>query len=378
MKRFLLILSIILLLSAALSQMTGMPLPSRNPEKIKIQSRVPEIPSVILPTRNPNRVQTVDAWSIEQIADAKNACTHILKDIPVVYDFIPPVKKGVCGNPSPILVHTIGDNPAVNVSPPARMNCEMAAKLTHWMQHHVQPLSNKLLNTKIIGMRNIASYACRRRYGNPKKKMSEHAFFNAIDIAGFITADERRISLLRDWGPTRREILSEKLRKQFALALSAKVKAFEANKAKWKTSHPVKVTKGTPHTATKNEKAKLQTVKSIPPYPYYKTAQSSENHQAFLKPARIQEISVQNVFPLPIPKSKYVSLQRNLGRRNFPQMAEDPTGRPKNEDISVFLRKIHQKACGIFHTVLGPESNDAHKNHFHFDLAKRKYKAYCE
>ena len=42
-----------------------------------------------------------------------------------------------------------------------------------------------------------------------------------------------------------------------------------------------------------------------------------------------------------------------------------------------FLKEVHAGACGIFGTVLGPEANVAHQNHFHFDLAKRRHSAYC-
>jgi hypothetical protein len=43
-----------------------------------------------------------------------------------------------------------------------------------------------------------------------------------------------------------------------------------------------------------------------------------------------------------------------------------------------FLKEVHAGACGIFGTVLGPEANVAHRNHFHFDLAKRRRSAYCQ
>ncbi len=44
-----------------------------------------------------------------------------------------------------------------------------------------------------------------------------------------------------------------------------------------------------------------------------------------------------------------------------------------------FLHKIHALACqDKFGTVLGPDANAAHKNHFHLDLAKRRHSAYCE
>jgi hypothetical protein len=44
----------------------------------------------------------------------------------------------------------------------------------------------------------------------------------------------------------------------------------------------------------------------------------------------------------------------------------------------IFLRKTHEAACGIFSTVLGPEANEAHRNHMHFDLAPRRGGAFCE
>ncbi len=38
---------------------------------------------------------------------------------------------------------------------------------------------------------------------------------------------------------------------------------------------------------------------------------------------------------------------------------------------SAFLHAIHDGACGIFGTTLGPEANDAHRNHFHLDMKER-------
>ena len=43
-----------------------------------------------------------------------------------------------------------------------------------------------------------------------------------------------------------------------------------------------------------------------------------------------------------------------------------------------FLRRMHEGACRIFGTVLGPEANEAHRNHLHLDLAARKRNAFCE
>lgn len=44
-----------------------------------------------------------------------------------------------------------------------------------------------------------------------------------------------------------------------------------------------------------------------------------------------------------------------------------------------FLRRLHQSACKRFGTVLGPDYNNAHANHFHFDMAQtmKDGSAYC-
>ena len=47
-------------------------------------------------------------------------------------------------------------------------------------------------------------------------------------------------------------------------------------------------------------------------------------------------------------------------------------------DECQFLHRLHHAACGIFSTVLGPEANEFHRNHFHFDLKVRRSRAFCE
>jgi hypothetical protein len=48
-------------------------------------------------------------------------------------------------------------------------------------------------------------------------------------------------------------------------------------------------------------------------------------------------------------------------------------------DERAFLRRLHESACKRFGTVLGPNYNAAHANHFHFDMAKsmKDGSAYC-
>lgn len=48
----------------------------------------------------------------------------------------------------------------------------------------------------------------------------------------------------------------------------------------------------------------------------------------------------------------------------------------RNGDSGKYLREIWRAACGPFKTVLGPDGDRYHQNHFHFDRAKRS-STYC-
>ena len=54
----------------------------------------------------------------------------------------------------------------------------------------------------------------------------------------------------------------------------------------------------------------------------------------------------------------------------------EPSAAP--DRTAEFVRTVHDDACSIFGTVLGPEANAAHRNHFHVDMAERRYRNFCE
>lgn len=81
------------------------------------------------------------------------------------------------------------------------LTCEMAAALTLWVEHEVQPLAREMYGQEVVRLGDMGTYDCRNIVGNPfwKGVRSQHAAANAIDISGFTFADGRSISLLRDW-----------------------------------------------------------------------------------------------------------------------------------------------------------------------------------
>jgi hypothetical protein len=44
---------------------------------------------------------------------------------------------------------------------------------------------------------------------------------------------------------------------------------------------------------------------------------------------------------------------------------------------SAALRRMWRAACGPFGTVLGPNANRFHRDHFHFDTASYRSGSYC-
>lgn len=80
-----------------------------------------------------------------------------------------------------------------------------------------------------------------------------------------------------------------------------------------------------------------------------------------------------------------------------PRLAAAPNGLPQEKTVAsvptphipgapaaladirlTFLKRIHHEACNMFGTVLGPEANEAHREHLHFDLKQRRGHAFCQ
>ncbi len=157
-------------------------------------------------------------------------------------------------------------------------------------------------------------------YFDSKAPISEHAFANALDISGFVLGNGRVVKVVDGWGPTARDAAAKE-----AEAKAAKAGAPSADKAATGTDD--KSGKAAPD---KDAKAATDT-------------------------------------PKPPKKPK-------AGAALAAEAAPDKGGTTE----ATFLRRLHKGACGPFGTVLGPEANEAHRDHLHIDLKQRKHVAICE
>lgn len=79
------------------------------------------------------------------------------------------------------------------------LTCPMIAGYHLWVRESVLPLARKYFGQDIKTVETFGSYACRNRNGQTNAPVSEHASANALDVAGFLLADGRRIRVHRDW-----------------------------------------------------------------------------------------------------------------------------------------------------------------------------------
>lgn len=81
----------------------------------------------------------------------------------------------------------------------AAATCAINAGLALWLRHGVQPAAESVLGSRVVRIEHLGTANCRRIGGGDSGAWSEHATGNAIDVAAFVLADGRRISVLRDW-----------------------------------------------------------------------------------------------------------------------------------------------------------------------------------
>lgn len=283
------------------------------------------------------QTHNLHTWSQLDIDQAKAHCASTLKGVDVAMLPEDPIKQGECGSPVLFKVMSVGRSPAVELSPPVLLTCDMIAALDRWIKREVQPQARAHLGGSIVKIETMSSYSCRNAYGRSKSRLSEHGKANAIDVSGFATAKETT-TVLASWGPTLRE------QRAIAARQEAERAAAAANAAR---------SAGTANAAAAPAGGVSAPVLAIP------------------------GVIISG------PGGGYSSGGPALGyapsRLGGPKPAEQP--KPVAGDTPArqsFLREIHASACRYFGTVLGPEANNAHRNHFHLDMADRPRGNFCQ
>ena len=87
----------------------------------------------------------------------------------------------------------------VAIRPAATLACPIVSVLDRWLTETVQPAAQRWFGQRVVEIRQISAYSCRGMNGNPSAHISEHAFGNALDIAAFMLADGRHVTVKDGW-----------------------------------------------------------------------------------------------------------------------------------------------------------------------------------
>jgi hypothetical protein len=122
---------------------------------------------------------------------------------PAPYSQQRPVAAPDAPQPLPRLGPAQGNSVAafgpVAVKPAATLACPIVSVLDRWLADSVQPAAQRWFGARVVEIKQISAYSCRGMNGNSNAHISEHAFGNALDIAGFTLADGRHISVKDGW-----------------------------------------------------------------------------------------------------------------------------------------------------------------------------------
>jgi len=288
-----------------------------------------------------------DTWTEAELQEAKAQCATAMKGLDVDLTFEAPIKEGLCGNPAPIRLARLGK---VTFTPAALVNCGLLRPLDSWIRNDVQPAAKRQLGATITTIEVMSDYSCRTAFGRVGRRLSQHAYVDALDIRGFVTATGKKVHVLESWGATKRDIVA---------AAKAKAKQDEAKQAA--EQQTAELDKDAFRTTTTRAVDGEQTAGKVE-----KKSRAAANAARLGGPGGS---------PPPVKKAEVLPVDKTTEPAKLSPAA---VGLPPVNADGRFLREAHAAACRIFGTTLGPEANEAHRNHFHVDMAQRRIRNICD
>jgi len=331
------------------------PLPERKPAHVE---------GPVLPGDQP----TVP-WTEAEIAKAKADCDKLLSGVALDYEPLSPIKEGLCGAPAPILVKSIGSDPKVVIDPPATISCPLAAALSRWLKDKVQPEAKARLGTEVVKLANASSYVCRNRYGGADTPLSEHALANALDVSDFVFASGQRLTVLDNWPGVASAPATSAAKEEKPSAVTGSITT--AAQATTPTALVV---------AARDGAVLLTRIKANP---FEKPAPPAVAKPPAPRPGAAADVSVAaKVKSNPFVAPAEAATPKAGAPRAQPPQALSPQGEQMGQTLAereaLFMKTVHDEACGVFGTTLGPAANEAHKNHFHLDMKARRHAGLCD
>ncbi|WP_425277760.1 extensin family protein [Mesorhizobium metallidurans] len=125
--------------------------------------------------------------------DEELACRRRLKSMGVDFEEHKPEHNPEigCSIPYPIMLKTLGKS--IAIGPQAELNCQMAEAAARFAADIIQPAAKAEFGADLKSISQASAFVCRPRHGT--RKLSEHAFGNALDISSFTLPDGKKIEI---------------------------------------------------------------------------------------------------------------------------------------------------------------------------------------
>ncbi|WP_202359327.1 extensin-like domain-containing protein [Mesorhizobium sp. 113-3-3] len=96
-----------------------------------------------------------------------------------------------CSIPYPLMLKSLGKS--IVIAPGTELNCPMAEAAARFAANVIQPAAKAEFGADLKSINQASAFVCRPRHGT--RKLSEHAFGNALDIASFTLSDGTKIEV---------------------------------------------------------------------------------------------------------------------------------------------------------------------------------------
>ncbi len=158
--------------------------------------RVPDTWNPWAPVHIAESPNWLTRFKLQRLYQDEAGCRSVLSEAEMQMERVPDrVTEPGCGFSNAVRIEAT----TAAVEEPFVLSCPMAVSLAIWERHVLQPAAHTHFGQPVAELEHFGSYACRGVYGRDDGRLSRHATANAVDVAGFVLEDGRRIRIVGDW-----------------------------------------------------------------------------------------------------------------------------------------------------------------------------------
>ncbi len=135
-------------------------------------------------------------FKLGRLAEDEALCLAVLEGAEMAQEPVPDQVTGPgCGFFNAVRIQST----TASVGEPFVLSCRAAVALAIWERHVLHPEARERFGQAVARLEHFGSYACRGVAGREDGRRSRHATADALDLAGFVLEDGRRIRVLDGW-----------------------------------------------------------------------------------------------------------------------------------------------------------------------------------